>query len=93
VAARLKIYPNGATAMRHLVDSDALRPIGCTQATEIISTPGVKLSGSLPSGYELATMYTSAVTTRAASAKQAQVLIGLLTAADQRELRLRAGFL
>jgi len=33
------------------------------------------------------------VTTRAASAKQAQVLIGLLTAADQRELRLRAGFL
>ena len=28
-----------------------------------------------------------------ASAKQAQVLIGLLTAADQRELRLRAGFL
>ena len=93
VAARLKIYPNGATAMRHLADSDALRPIGCTQATEIISTPGVKLSGSLPSGYELATMYTSAVTTRAASAKQAQVLIGLLTAADQRELRLRAGFL
>ena len=93
VAARLKIYPNGATAMRHLADSDALRPIGCTQATEIISTPGVKLSGSLPSGYELATMYTSAVTTRAASAKQAQVLIGLMTAADQRELRLRAGFL
>jgi molybdate transport system substrate-binding protein len=93
VAARLKIYPNGATAMRHLADSDALRPIGCTQTTEIISTPGVKLSGSLPSGYELATMYTSAVSTKAASAAQAQVLIDLLTGADQRELRVRAGFL
>ena len=93
VAARLNIYPNGATAMRRLADSDALRPIGCTQTTEIISTPGVKLSGSLPSGYELATMYTSAVTTKAASAAQARVLIDLLTAADQRELRARAGFL
>jgi molybdate transport system substrate-binding protein len=39
VAARLKIFPNGATAMRHLAASDARRPIGCTQSTEIISTP------------------------------------------------------
>jgi molybdate transport system substrate-binding protein len=92
VAARLKIYPNGATAMRHLAASEALRPIGCTQSTEIIITPGVLLSGSLPPGCELATMYTAAVTTRAANAKQAQALIDLLTDADQRELRTRAGF-
>jgi molybdate transport system substrate-binding protein len=93
VVTRLKIYPNGATAMRHLADSDALRPIGCTQTTEIINTPGVKLSGSLPSGYELATMYTAAVTTKAVGAAQARMLIDLLAAADQRDLRLRAGFL
>jgi molybdate transport system substrate-binding protein len=93
VAGRLKIYPNGATAMRHLAESDALRPIGCTQSTEIISTPGVVLSGSLPPGCELATMYTAAVTTRAASTSQAKALIDQLTAADQRELRARAGFL
>ena len=93
VAARLKIYPNGATAMRHLAESDALRPIGCTQSTEIISTPGVVLSGSLPPGCELATMYTAAVTARATHAKQAEALIGLLTAADRRELRERAGFI
>jgi molybdate transport system substrate-binding protein len=90
VASRLKIYPNGATAMRHLAESDALRPIGCTQSTEIISTPGVVLSGPLPRGCELATMYTAAVTTRAAHAKQARGLIDLL--ADS-ELRERAGFL
>jgi len=93
VEARLKIYPNGATAMRHLAASDAARPIGCTQSTEIISTPGVILSGSLPPGCELATMYTAAVTGRAASAKPAQALIDLLTAAGQREVRERAGFL
>ena len=92
VAARLKIHPNGATAMRHLAVSEASRPIGCTQSTEIISTPGVVLSGSLPPGYELATMYTAAVTTQAAHAEQAQALIGLLTAAGHRGLRERAGF-
>ena len=40
VAARLRIFPNGATAMRELAASKARRPIGCTQSTEIISTEG-----------------------------------------------------
>jgi molybdate transport system substrate-binding protein len=93
VAARLKIFPNGATAMRHLAASDALRPIGCTQSTEIISTAGVTLSGSLPPGCELSTVYTAAVTTRAAAARQAQSLIDLLIGAEQHDARERAGFL
>jgi molybdate transport system substrate-binding protein len=93
VADRLKIFPNGATAMRHLAESDAVRPIGCTQSTEIISTRGVSLSGSLPPGYDLTTMYTAAVATRATAARQARLLIDLMTAADQGELRERAGFL
>ena len=93
VTARLKIHPNGATAMRHLAASDAVRPIGCTQSTEIISTSGVVLSGSLPPGSELTTMYTAAVTTGAAHAEQAQSLIGLLTATGQRGLRETAGFI
>lgn len=93
VTARLKIHPNGATAMRHLAASDAVRPIGCTQSTEIISTSGVVPSGSLPPGSELTTMYTAAVTTGAAHAEQAQSLIGLLTATGQRGLRETAGFI
>lgn len=92
VADRLQIFPNGATAMRHLAESDARGPLGCTQSTEIIATKGVVLSGSLPPGCDLATMYTAAVTTRAAAAQQAQRLIDLLAAADTHELRLRAGF-
>jgi molybdate transport system substrate-binding protein len=93
VAARLRIHPNGATAMRHLAASQAARPVGCTQSTEILSTAGVVLSGSLPPGCELATMYTAAVATQAAHAPQAQLLIDLLTGLDQRELRIQAGFL
>ena len=93
VAARLKIYPNGATAMRHLAASDASRPVGMTQSTEIISTEGVWLSGPLPKGSNLSTVYTAAVTTGAAHARQAQILIELLTGADQRDLRAQAGFL
>jgi len=93
VASRLKIYPNGATAMRHMAESDAKHPIGCTQATEIIATEGIQLSGALPNGCDLATVYTAAVTAKAAHAREAQVLIDLLTAADQRPLRERAGFL
>ncbi|HEY0846325.1 MAG TPA: substrate-binding domain-containing protein [Noviherbaspirillum sp.] len=93
VDSRLKIYPNGATAMRHLAESPAMHPIGCTQATEIISTPGAVFSGALPPGCELATTYTAAVTTRASRPQEAQTLIDLLTAADLGELRARAGFL
>ena len=93
VAVRLRIFPNGATAMRQLSLSDALRPVGCTQSTEIISTEGVVLSGSLPPGCELSTMYTAGVTVRAANAAQAQILIDLLTDPGQRELLTRAGFL
>jgi molybdate transport system substrate-binding protein len=93
VANRLKIYPNGATAMRHMAESDAMRPIGCTQATEIIATKGIRLSGALPKGCDLATVYTAAVTAKAAHAREAQVLIDLLTSADQQHLRERAGFL
>lgn len=92
VASRLKIFPNGATAMRELAASTAMRPIGCTQATEIIATDGIALSGSLPPGYELVTMYTAGVTARAAHPKEAAVLVALLTGADRKELRQRVGF-
>ncbi|MBR1212603.1 substrate-binding domain-containing protein [Bradyrhizobium sp. JYMT SZCCT0180] len=93
VAARLKIFPNGATAMREMAASDARRPIGCTQSTEIISTNGVSLSGTLPPGCELATMYTAGIATKVAHAPQAQQLIDLLVGAGQQEQRDRAGFI
>lgn len=93
VATRLKIYPNGATAMRNMAASDAANPIGCTQSTEIISTEGVVLSGSLPKGCDLATMYTAGITAQAAHPGQAQKLIDLLIGAGRETSRAAAGFL
>ncbi|WP_439369461.1 molybdate ABC transporter substrate-binding protein [Bradyrhizobium sp. DASA03120] len=92
VASRLRIFANGATAMRELAASTAKRPIGCTQATEIIATDGIALSGALPPGYELVTMYTAGVTARAAHPKEAAALVALLTGAGHKELRQRLGF-
>jgi len=92
LTSRLKIFPDGATAMRELAASAAQKPIGCTQATEIIATDGIALSGSLPPGCELVTMYTTGVTVRAAHPKEAAALVALLAGADQRELRRRVGF-
>jgi molybdate transport system substrate-binding protein len=92
VATRLNIYPNGATAMRSMAACDAANPIGCTQSTEIISTEGVALSGSLPKGCDLATMYTAGVTAQAAHPQQAQKLIDLLIGAGQETSRAAAGF-
>lgn len=80
VAARLRPAPNGATAMRELAASKAARPIGCTQATEIRATPGIVLAGPLPSGCELVTVYTAAVTTRAQAPAEAAEFIAMLSA-------------
>jgi len=93
VASRLKIFANGATAMRELAASGAKRPVGCTQATEILATPGLQLVGALPGEFALSTIYTAGVTARAADAAIAQSFVDLLVARDQQALRARAGFL
>jgi molybdate transport system substrate-binding protein len=92
VAERLKVFPNGTTAMGKLAVSNAKHPIGCTQATEILNTSGVQLMGALPQGYDLATTYTAAVASRASNAKAAQQLIDLLVDPQYRDLRTQLGF-
>lgn len=89
---RIRTFPNGATAMRELAASSASNPIGCTQVTEILFTPGVDLVGLLPPQFELATVYTAAVPARAAQPALAARFIEMMTAPDTAELRLRCGF-
>lgn len=92
VASRLRTYPNGATAMRELAQSTAARPIGCTQVTEIKYTPGVSLIAQLPPEFELATVYTAAVATRAQSPALAERFIALMAGPSAEALRAEAGF-
>lgn len=92
LADRRRPAANGATAMRALAISKARQPIGCTQATEILSTPGIALVAPLPPGCALATTYTCAVTRHAAAPEAAATLIALLTADADRDSRRRLGF-
>ena len=80
VQGRLKLAPNGNTAMRALAASTARRPIGCTQETEIRATPGITLVGPLPPGCDLTTVYTAAVTTTAQAPAEANRFIVLAKA-------------
>jgi molybdate transport system substrate-binding protein len=92
VASRLRPYPNGATAMRAMAASTDKHPIGCTQVTEIVATPGVTLIKPLPSGYGLATVYTAGVVAASKNQDAARQLVALLAAPATAEARRKCGF-
>jgi molybdate transport system substrate-binding protein len=92
LAPRLRPFPNGATAMRELAGAGSTRPIGCTQITEILATPGAALAGPLPDGFGLATVYTAAVARRSTLPDLARRLAALLAAEAAADLRRRLGF-
>lgn len=89
VAGRLRAFPNGMTAMRALAGATG-NPIGCTQTTEIVATPGVALVAPLPKEHELATVYTATLKPGASEPARtfATLLAGRVSAAD----RAAAGF-
>jgi molybdate transport system substrate-binding protein len=92
LAPRLRPYPNGATAMREMAQCSESGLIGCTQVTEINYTTGVQLIGLLPQEYELATVYTAAVCTRATQPTAAANLIRLLASREAAGVRASGGF-
>jgi molybdate transport system substrate-binding protein len=92
LAARGRTFPNGATAMNELAQRGSAQAIGCTQVTEIKYTEGVELVGALPDPFELATVYSAALTQRCADPEAARQLIALLAGAGSSELRAAGGF-
>ena len=92
IAPRLRPYPNGAAAMQALAQAAGRRPMGCTQVTEILYTEGVTLVAPLPAEFELATVYTAAVCTRATQVARAGQLVELLSGPELSAFRAGAGF-
>ena len=96
VESRLRTFPNGATAMRAMVNENAFEEnshlIGCTQVTEINNTPGVVLVGVLPKEFELATVYSVSVCAKAASMAVARRFADMLTNDASIELRAKHGY-
>ncbi|MET0964118.1 MAG: substrate-binding domain-containing protein [Noviherbaspirillum sp.] len=92
VEPALRPFPNGATAMAAMAAADEAGLLGCTQVTEILYTEGVTLVAALPAEFELATVYTAAVSTRADQPELARRLVALLSGEESRALREKGGF-
>ena len=89
---RFATFPNGATAMRAMADAGDVGAVGVTQCSEILYTDGVRYSGALPSPFELATVYSAAITNRVKNADEAKRLLSALSSATNEQVRVSAGF-
>jgi molybdate transport system substrate-binding protein len=89
---KLRTFPNGATAMAALAQAKEADAVGCTQVTEILMSPGVKLTGLLPPPHELTTTYTGAVARTAQEPQLARELLAALTAPEAAQARQECGF-
>lgn len=92
LAPRLRPYPNGAAAMIAMAQSTGVSPIGCTQLTEIKHTTGVTLVGPLPHEFELATVYSVAVSADTQYPENARRFARLLCRSETDYVRAQAGF-
>lgn len=90
--ARLRCLPNGTDAMRELAADPDPGAIGCAQTTQIRYTPGISLLGALPPQFELAMVYSAAVSARAAHPEHARRFVELMTGARTRVMRTQVGF-
>lgn len=90
--SRFRVFPNGATAMAAMAQSQEPGLIGCTQVTEINYTEGVNLIDVLPTEFELSTDYTLGICTASKSPEQAQLLADLLSGSASEAVRRQGGF-
>jgi len=92
IAPRLQCLANGTEAMRALATDERPGAVGCAQATQIRYTPGITLLGTLPAQFELATVFTAAVSAKAEHPEQARRFVDLMTGARTRVMRTQVGF-
>lgn len=92
VADRIRSFPDGATAMRELAATKGPGLVGCTQITEINYTQGVQLIGILPPPFELATLYTAAVTSDSVQPELAARFVTFFAGTQSLPLRSKEGF-
>lgn len=90
--AKLRMFPNGQTAMAEMAKAPEADAVGSTQVTEILNTQGVQLTGLLPPPHDLSTVYTAAVSATAKAPELARALIAALTAPEAAQVRRECGF-
>jgi molybdate transport system substrate-binding protein len=93
VNEKILAHPNGATAMHALATSPIGGAIGCTQSTEILSTPGLKISGPIPAPLGLTTLYVAAASLTALMPSAAAALLDFIRNPASDDARRAAGFM
>lgn len=93
VRPKLKLFPNGFTAMTRMGRSDAAGEIGCTQITEIKLVGGVDLVAPLPAGLQKPTTYALGFVARGANREIAQAFAASIAGPASRAMRIAAGFM
>ena len=88
----LRPFANGATAMGEMAKSNESNLIGCTQMTEILYTPGVQWVAVLPKAFELATVYSAAMSHSSHRTREVNLLTALLCSPETAALRRAVGF-
>lgn len=92
VAPRLRVFPDGYTAMRWLAASRGALELGITQITEILPSPGVCYVGALPEELQRKTVYAAGLASRARDPDAARQFIARLTASAARPVLRAAGY-
>ena len=80
VRGRLRFFPNGYAAMKWLA-AEGRGALGITQVTEILPNKGVAYVGPLPDAYQMKTVYSAGVATKAGEAKLARDFVARFASA------------
>jgi molybdate transport system substrate-binding protein len=92
IGERLQFFPNGYAAMKWLAASGAERDLGITQVTEILPNQGVRYLGPLPDVFQMKTVYSAGLATRAQEPALAREFIARFTGPGARDLLREAGY-
>jgi molybdate transport system substrate-binding protein len=89
---KIRNFPNGAIAMKHLAEEGLHGAWGSTQKTEILYTPGVSWMGTLPAEFALGTLYQAAICPKGHHPELAKAFLDLLVSPEHQAHREKSGF-
>jgi molybdate transport system substrate-binding protein len=90
VRAKLKLYPEGQTAMEAGARGEIT--LGLGQVSEIVPVAGVDMVGTIPETLQLRTVYAAGLGAHSANATAAAALLEFLAGPAQAEVFARKGF-
>ena len=92
VEKRMQFFPNGYAAMKWLAENGSASDLGITQVTEILPNKRVKYAGPLPDEFQMKTVYSAGLASRAEAKELARNFLQRFAAPSTRTLLKEAGY-